>query len=143
MMSTMMSSRGRVCRRVLSVRPVSAGANEGWKGRLRPKCNIMLSSLFPNESTSQALYCPQSLSIALQVGALCGREWAGSAPDPASGRAGGLLSTAGAFYYQLYRLKKAHQLPRRALMGLSKCNAHWRARTADQSIKSALLYQLS
>ena len=94
-MSTRISSRGRVCRRVVSVRPVSAGANEGCKGRLRPKCNIMLSSLFPNESTSQALYCPQSPSIVLQVVALRGRVWAGSAPDPGQARAGGLLSTAG------------------------------------------------
>ena len=106
-MSTRISSRGRVCRRVLSVRPVSGEANEGWKGRLRPKCGLNVSSLFPNESTSQALYCPQSPSITLQVVALRGREWAGSAPDRGQARAGGLLSTAGAFYYQLYRLKKS------------------------------------
>ena len=95
MMSKRMSSRGRVCRRVVSVRPVSAGANEGCKGRLRPKCNIMLSSLFPNESTSQALYGTQSPFIALGVVPLRGREWAGSAPDPGQAWAGGLLSTAG------------------------------------------------
>lgn len=35
-------------------------------------------------------------SIALGVGALRGREWAGSAPDRGRARAGGLLSTAGA-----------------------------------------------
>ena len=106
-MSKRMSRVCRVCRRVLSVRPVSAGANEGCKGRLRPKCNIMLSSLFPNESTSRAsiaLYCPL---LSSKWGALCGREWAGSAPDPGQARAGELLSTAGAFYYQLYRLKKS------------------------------------
>lgn len=46
-------------------------------------------------------------SIALQVVQLRGREWAGSAPDRGQARAGGLLSTAGALYYQLYRLKKS------------------------------------
>ena len=50
---------------------------------------------------------PQSPSIVLQVVALRGREWAGSAPDRGQARAGGLLSTAGAIYYQLYRLKKS------------------------------------
>ena len=95
MMSKRMSRVCRVCRRVVSVRPVSAGANEWWKGRLRPKCNIMLSSLFPNESTSRAsiaLYCPL---LSSKWGALCGREWAGSAPDIGQARAGELLSTAG------------------------------------------------
>ena len=80
-MSTRMSNRGRVCRRVVSVRLRSARANERWKGRLRPKCGLNVSSLFPNESTSQALYRPLLPSIALGAGALCGREWAGSAPD--------------------------------------------------------------
>ena len=142
-MSVMMSRVCRVCRRVLSVRPVSAGANEWWKGRLRPKCNIMLSSLFPNESTSRA-------SIALNR-PLLHSEWGHSAAGcgPARrqivARPGPVdyYQQPGAIYYQLYRLKKAHQPPRGQLMGLSKCNAHWRARTADQSIKSALLYQLS
>ena len=139
-----MSSRGRVCRRVVSVRPVSAGANEGWKGRLRPKCNIMLSSLFPNESTSQALYCPLLPSITLRVGGTLrpgvGRLGARSGPGP--GRWITINSRA-PFTINFTGLKKAHQPPRGQLMGLSKCNAHWRARTADQSIKSALLYQLS
>ena len=60
-------------------------------------------------------------SIALYYSPSGGHSAAGSgpepAPDPGQARPGGLLSTAGAFYYQLYWLKKAHQLPRRAADG--------------------------
>ena len=142
-MSKRMSRVCRVCRRVVSVRPVSGEANERWKGRLRPKCNIMLSSLFPNESTSRAsiaLYCPLLLSK-------CRHSAAGSGPArrqiPARPGPVNYYQQPAPFTINFIGLKKAHQPPRGQLMGLSKCNAHWRARTADQSVKSALLYQLS
>ena len=144
MMSKRMSRVCRVCRRVLSVRPVSAEANERWKGRLRPKCNIMLSSLFPNESTSQALYCPLLPALTFQVGGHSAAD-SGPARRQISARPGPVnyYQQPAPFTINFMGLKKAHQPPRGQLMGLSKCNAHWRARTADQSIKSALLYQLS
>ena len=138
-----MSSRGRVCRRVLSVRPVSAEANEGWKGRLRPKCNIMFPHYFQYNQHPE----PLSPSIALYYSPSGGHSAAGCGPARRQ-----IVARPGPVdYYQqpapftinFTGLKKAHQPPRGQLMGLSKCNAHWRARTADQSIKSALLYQLS
>ena len=113
-MSKVMSSRGRVCRQVVSVQLRSVEANEGWKGCLRPKCGLIVSSLFANESISLgplwhsiALYCSRS-------GLRCA---AGSRPARrqilGQAGAGDVLSTAGPLYYQLYRLKKSPPAARR------------------------------
>ena len=73
----------------------------------RADLGLNVALMFPHYFQMNQHPEPLWHSIALQVVALRGREWAGSAPDPGQARAGGLLSTAGAFYYQLYRLKKS------------------------------------